>query len=343
MPVVDPNAAATGDGLFGLPHAPEEARVVLIPVPWEATVSYGAGTADGPAAILAASRQVDLLDRETGRPYESGIAMLPIPRDLRSLSDEARRQAQPVILAGGPGRDPGLRQAVAFVDDASERVNAHVDGEARRWLAGGKLVGVVGGDHSVPFGLMRALAEARPGLGVLHVDAHADLRERYEGFRWSHASIMNNVVRELPGVERLVHVGLRDYCDEEDELIRANAPRLRAYFEADLRRELQDGETWSRLAGRVVAELPREVYVSFDIDGLDPALCPHTGTPVVGGLSFAEATSLLRKLVESGRRIVGFDLCEVAPDPTGRSEWDGNVAARVLYKLIGFALRSQRD
>jgi agmatinase len=83
------------------------------------------------------------------------------------------------------------------------------------------------------------------------------------------------------------------------------------------------------------------VYVSFDIDGLDPALCPHTGTPVVGGLSFPEASGLLRTLVESGRRIVGFDLNEVAPDPEDRSEWDGNVGARVLYKEIGFALRSQ--
>lgn len=338
----DPNAAAVGGGVYGLPFTPEESRVVLLPVPWEATVSYGGGTAGAPLAILDASRQVDPLDREVGRPWQAGIAMLPISEDLRAWSDEARRLAQPVIAAGGPGGDPELRLAAETVNALSERMNAWVLEHSRRWLAAGKLVGLVGGDHSTPLGLIRAVAERHPGFGILHVDAHADLREAYEGFRFSHASIMNNVVRDVPGLQRLVQVGVRDYCDEEDQLIRDNPALLRTFFDADLKREQQDGEPWSRLCGRVVAELPREVYVSFDVDGLDPSLCPHTGTPVAGGLSFAEATALLRRLVESGRRIVGFDLNEVAPDPEGRSEWDANVAARLLYKLIGFALLSQR-
>jgi agmatinase len=336
----DPSGAASGAGIYGLDTTLGDARVVLIPVPWEATVSHGSGTANGPQAILQASRQVDLLDRETGRPYEAGLHMLEVPAEVRAWSDEARRIAQPVIAAGGPGRDPQLRQAAEAVNALGERLNARVYDEAQGLLRAGKLVGLVGGDHSTPFGLMRAVAEAHPGLGLLHIDAHADLREAYEGLRFSHASIMHNVVREIPEVARLVQVGIRDYCDEEDELIRANAPRIRTFFDADLKRELQDGESWSRLVGRIVAELPREVYVSFDIDGLDPSLCPHTGTPVVGGLSFAEATALLRHVVESGRRIVGFDLNEVAPDPAGRSDWDANVGARVLYKQIGFALLS---
>lgn len=337
----DPSSAALHDGLYGLPFTPRDARVVLVPVPWEATVSYGAGAADGPAAILKASRQVDLLDRDVGRPWETGIAMLPIPGEVRAWSDEARARAFPVIDAGGPGRDAALLEAVAAVDALGERMNAWVHEQARRLLADGKLVGVVGGDHSTPFGAIRAVAEAHPGLGILHVDAHADLRRAYEGFRWSHASIMYNVFAELPEVARIVQVGVRDYCDEEDALIQGHPERLRTFFDPDLRRQLLEGEGFARLAGRIVADLPRDVYVSFDIDGLDPALCPHTGTPVVGGLSFAEAVCLLRTLVQSGRRVVGFDLNEVAPDPSGRSEWDGNVGARVLYKEIGFALMSR--
>lgn len=335
----DPSGAALHGGIYGLPSSPEQAAVVLVPVPWEATVSYGAGTAGGPEAILRASRQVDLLDRETGRPHEAGIAMLPIPAEVRAWSDAARRLALPVIEAGGPGAS--ARRAVAEVDALGERMNAWVHAHASAWLDRGRLVGVVGGDHSAPFGAIRAVAERHPGVGVLHVDAHADLRAAYEGFRWSHASIMYNVFRELPGVPRIVQVGVRDYCDEEDRLIRDNPERLRTYFDPDLRRQQLDGEAWNRLVGRIVADLPQEVYVSFDIDGLDPALCPHTGTPVVGGLTFVEAAALFRTLVESGRRIVGFDLSEVAPDPEGRSEWDGNVGARVLYKLIGFALLSR--
>lgn len=337
----DPSAAARHGGIYGLPCEPETSRVVLVPVPWEATVSYGSGTAGAPEAILAASRQVDLLDRETGRPYEAGIAMLPIPGEVRAWSDAARRLALPVIERGGPGQDPELLRAVAEVDVLGDRMNAWVHAQASRWLGEGRIVGVVGGDHSVPFGAIRAVAEQHPGVGVLHVDAHADLRHAYEGFHWSHASIMNNVLREIPGVARIVQVGIRDFCDEEDALIRENPARLRTYFDPDLRRLLFDGESFGRLAGRIVADLPQRVYVSFDIDGLDPSLCPHTGTPVVGGLSFPEAVALLRTVAESGRRIVGFDLNEVAPDPEGRSEWDANVGARLLYKEIGFALLSQ--
>jgi agmatinase len=337
----DPSSAAVGGGIYGLPFTPEESRVVLVPVPWEATVSYGAGTSEGPRAILAASRQVDLRDRDTGRPYEAGIAMLPIPEDVRSWSDAARRRAQPVIENGGTGGRPDLEPAVAEVNALSERMNGWVQEQCAAWLGQGRIVGVVGGDHSSPLGGIRAAAEAHPGLGVLHVDAHADLRDAYEGFRYSHASIMFNVARDVAGVERIVQAGIRDYSDEEDALIRENPDRLRTYFEPDFRRQQQEGESWARLIGRLVADLPQRVWVSFDIDGLDPALCPNTGTPVPGGLSFAEAVGLLRTVVSSGRTIVGFDLSEVAPDPSGTSEWDANVGARVLYKLIGFALMSQ--
>jgi agmatinase len=338
----DPSAAAAHGGLFGLPFSPQDARVVILPVPWEATVSYGAGTANGPAAVLAASRQVDLLDRETGRPYQAGIAMLPLSAEVRELSESARAAALPVIENGGPGDDPKLLAAVADVDRLGSTLNTWVHGQIRDLLDAGKLPGVLGGDHSTPFGAIRAVAERHQGLGVLHFDAHADLRKAYEGLRWSHASIMYNVLAEIPEVARLVQVGVRDYSDEEDAFIRDNRERVTTWFDPDLRRSLFDGESWSRIALRIVASLPRDVYVSFDIDGLDPALCPHTGTPVLGGLSFPEATSLLRLVVESGRRIVGFDLTEVAPGPDG-GEWDGNVGARVLYKLIGFALMSQRS
>ncbi len=337
----DPSAPAIGGGIYGLPHTPEEAAVVLIPVPWEATVSYGAGTANGPAAILEASRQVDLLDRETGRPYAAGIAMLDDPAEVRAWSEAARAKAAPVIEQGGAHGDPALAAAVAEVNAYGDRMNGWVYETSKRWLDAGKLVGVVGGDHSVPYGLVRALSERHPGLGILHLDAHADLRNAYEGFRWSHASIMYNVVTDLPAVGRLVQVGIRDYADDEQAVIDTQKGRIQTYFDADLRRQLFEGETWRRLALRMIADLPQDVYLSFDIDGLDPALCPHTGTPVVGGLSFPEVCYLMRAVQESGRRIVGFDLNEVAPGPEG-DEWDGNVGARLLYKEIGFALLSRR-
>ena len=341
MQPIDPNAAAAPDsGIFGLPHAPEAARVVLVPVPFEATTSYGAGTADGPQAILQASRQVDLFDVETGRPYAGGIAMLPDPEPVRAWNREARAAARRVLAAAGPGDAPSeVQHDCESVNRLSAWMNAHVREMVERWLSAGKVVGVVGGDHSVAFGAIEVFAARHPGLGILHVDAHADLRREYEGFAWSHASIMENVMRRIAGIGRLVQVGIRDLCEEESERIAAASGRIHTWFDHDLASARFQGATWGEQVTRIVADLPREVYVSFDIDGLDPQYCPHTGTPVPGGLSFREATYLVGAVVRSGRRIVGFDLSEVAPDPQG-GEWDANVGARILYKLIGWTLRS---
>ena len=339
----DPNRASLPhSGIFGLPHSADEARVVLVPVPFEATTSYASGTAGGPRAILAASRQVDLFDVETRRPYEVGIAMLPESAEVRAWNETARGAARRVIeVAGDVGADPALRGALAQVNELSARLDAHLQAEVERQLERGKIVGTVGGDHGAVFGAMAAHAGRFAGLGVLHLDAHADLRHAYEGFAGSHASIMDNVCSRLPGVLRLVQVGVRDLCQEENERIAASAGRIRTFFDADLARQRFAGATWEQQVERIVGELPGKVYVSFDIDALDPALCPHTGSPVPGGLSFHEASYLLGAVARSGRRIVGFDLVEVAPDPGG-GEWDANVGARLLYKLIGWTLVSQQ-
>jgi agmatinase len=341
----DPNAAAApGSGIFGLPFTVDEARVAVLPIPFDATTSYAKGSAEGPAAILEASRQVDLFDLETGRPYEQGIAMVALPKaveaGLRRMNREATGLAAPVLQAGGVGDNPRLAALAAKADDLCERVNSFAWLNAKTLIGQGKLVALLGGDHATPFGSIQAHAEAYPGLGVLHVDAHADLRNAFEGLTWSHASIMFNVATRLPGVSRIVQVGIRDFCEEERDFVRASRGRVQTFYDAELARERLGGVTWLRQCTRIVEKLPRDVYVSFDIDGLDPALCPHTGTPVPGGLSFHEASMLVGAVVESGRRIVGLDLNEVSPGPEG-DEWDANVGARLLYKLIGWMLKSQ--
>jgi agmatinase len=337
----DPNAPASGDGVFGLPFTPEDARVILVPVPFEATTSYGGGTGAGPAAILAASRQVDLLDHETGNPYEAGIAMLPERAAVHEWNESGTAAARQFREQRDLGVPPGvLAASQAAVNALCVRLNEALQAQVHTLLQSGKIVGTVGGDHGAVFGAIAAHAAQFPGLGILHFDAHADLRHEYEGFHWSHASIMNNVVRRCPGVARLVQVGIRDYCAEERDLVRDSAGRIRSYYDADLAAERFAGATWAEQCRRIVADLPHDVYVSFDIDGLDPALCPHTGTPVPGGQSFHEASYLLGEVVRSGRRIAGFDLVEVAPDPGG-GEWDANVGARLLYKLIGWTVRSR--
>lgn len=338
----DPSAAATPDsGIFGLSTPLESSRVVVVPVPFEATTSYGGGTSKGPAAVLAASRQVDLFDYSTGRPYEAGICMLDVSKDIRRHNKKAMKEARRIIALGGRIEgDDKLERKLAKVNRRSGRVNEIVRATVAEQISAGRLVATLGGDHSAPFGAIQAHADAWPGMGVLHVDAHADLRVAYEGFTWSHASIMYNVATKIPGVAKLVQAGIRDLSEEEFNFARDSGGRVVIHHEDDVNRRRFNGESWSRIARSIVDELPGNVYISFDIDGLDPALCPNTGTPVPGGFSFAEGVALIASVVESGRRIVGVDLCEVAPDPDG-DEWDANVGARMLYKLIGYALKSR--
>ncbi|HKB80205.1 MAG TPA: agmatinase family protein [Thermoanaerobaculia bacterium] len=318
MKAFDPDAPARPkSGIYGLPFTPAEAKVVIIPVPFEATTSYGGGTSRGPAAVLAASRQVDLHDHETGRPYEAGIAMLPIPRQIVRWNADAKKIG---------------RSRVGAINRISARVNAWVYETAGALLDEGKMAVVLGGDHSVPFGAIRAYAERCPGLGILHLDAHADLRDAYEGFTFSHASIFHNVMTKIGAIGRLVQVGVRDVGDAELRMIRASKGRIVTFFDDVLAARKEEGTPWATLADEIAAELPESVYLSWDIDGLDPTLCPGTGTPVPGGLSWNEAIGLLRALRRAKKRIVGLDLCEVGP-----TEWDANVAARLLYKMLAFA------
>ncbi len=346
----DPAAAADPDsGLFGLDVPPEQARVHVHPVGFDATTSYRAGASRGPRAVLRASHQVDLFDRYFGRPYTAGIALVPAAARIEALQIEAFPRARRVIAAGGRiGDDKGLAADLAAVNGLGGALNRIVRESVEASLASGALPVVLGGDHAVPFGAMEALALRHPGLGILHFDAHADLRPAYEGFEWSHASILRNAMERLDGVTRLVQVGLRDLAEEEFEYQRASDGRISALFDDQWAEAALDG-TRRALIKRTIALLPREVYVSFDVDGLDPVLCPNTGTPVPGGLSWHDAMAFLVELAKSGRRIVGLDLVEVSPGEPAETEdglgehdsWDANVGARLLYRLIGCALATR--
>lgn len=336
----NPDGVGRKGTLFGLPFTPETAGVVIVPVPWEVTVSYGSGTAGGPMAILGASPQIDYHLPGYPEAWKTGIAMEPIPTTWAERGAALRDRTDPYIgwlEAGGDFRDPPEEYAflIEEVEAAGEQLREWLAGEAERHLEAGKLVGVLGGDHSTPLGLISALARRHETFGILQIDAHADLRVAYEGFRYSHASIMANAL-ELPQVKRLVQVGLRDVSEGEATTIREAGGRIVAHFDQQLREARFGGATWAGQCAAIVADLPEKVYLSFDIDGLDPSLCPHTGTPVPGGLQFQEALHLVREVRRSGRTIIGFDLCEVAP---GEDDWDGNVGARLLYKLSVIAAR----
>ncbi|MEO5969629.1 MAG: agmatinase family protein [Bdellovibrionia bacterium] len=343
MTSFNPNAAAPSDsGIFGLPFDEARAALVYLPVPWEVTTSYGGGTSGGPAAILAASRQVDLYDLDVLRPYEAGLYMLPESSEIITWNKTSKILAGQIIAVGGEITTSALRSDLDIVNKRGEQLNQYVYKETKRLLNDGKIVAVVGGDHSVPFGALKAIAEKHPSFGILHFDAHSDTRKAYEGFEWSHASIMHNVLEHIPQVGNLTQVGIRDICEEEIQYTHSQSKRVKTFFDRDLLRRKFLGENWNQIAEEIVSTLPEQVWISFDIDGLDPRFCPNTGTPVPGGLDLAEANYLLSVLVKSGRKIIGFDLNEVSPNTTDENdEWDANVGARLLYKLTAWTLASR--
>ena len=327
----DPNAPGKMGTLFGLPFSEDESDVVIYPVPWDVTASYHAGSSKGPQAILDASPQLDLEIFGKEPAWKRGIFMKPIERSifdecmlLREKTESFRK-----FFERGSSEEE--------YDDLIEEVNKSSKNLTKRIfentleLLEKKKVGLVGGDHSVPLGYIQALSQKHDSFGILQFDAHMDLRESYEGFDQSHASIMFNALK-VNAVSKLVQVGIRDFCEEELRLS-TESDRIKTFFQEYLRDSLFTGKSWDELCHEIVDTLPQKVYISFDIDGLDPSLCPGTGTPVPGGLSFDQAAYLLDQVANSGREIIGFDLCEVAP-MDGDKEWNANVGARMLYRLI---------
>ncbi|OUL22726.1 agmatinase [Nostoc sp. RF31YmG] len=342
-PLLDYNPSGVGEingNLLGLPFDYESANLIVFGVPWEVTVSYGAGTAKGPQRILDASTQLDLFDFDHPEGWKQGIFMMEIPQDILEKSEYYRALAGKIIERLAQGKaltdTPDLTPVLTEINRASQQVNQWLFENCQKAINDGKQVAVIGGDHSSPLGYFQALAAKYPNYGILHIDAHADLRDAYEEFEFSHASIMFNAMK-IPQISKLVQVGLRDISHDEVQIIDESHGRIVAYYDPAIKQKLYSGITWIQLCREIISQLPEFVHISFDVDGLDPKLCPSTGTPVPGGLELEQAYCLFRELVNSGRKIIGFDVCEV-----GDTEWDGNVGARIVYKLANLMDLSQQ-
>ena len=272
----------------------ERARVAVLPVPYEATVSYGGGTGRGPAAIIEASAQVELYDEELAcEPCDVGVATLP-PLDVRGVA--------PSALA------------------------ARVAPDVAKILADGKLPLIFGGEHSITPAVVEGVRRAHPEITVVQFDAHADLREEYEGERMNHACAMARVREQAPAVQ----VGIRNLSKEEAAWVARE--KLSVFFAHEMRRNPH----WQEEAlARIATE---KIYVTIDLDVFDSGVMPATGTPEPGGLGWYDVTSFLRLLAER-KRIVGFDVVELAPI-TGFHACDF-LAAKLAYKCIGYWSRGK--
>ncbi len=273
----------------------DSARFVVVSVPIEATVSYGGGTAKGPEAIIAASQQVELFDvDETNEPYRQGISTLEVP----ALMTDAHK-------------------AVEYGKEITKEI-----------LSLGKIPVVLGGEHSLSAGIAQALAEQYDDFSVLHFDAHSDLRDTYHGDIYSHASALRRLT-DIPQMKKLVQVGIRNVSNDpadgsEYDFIQANTDRIRVYYAKDM-------PAWD--LDEMIEFLGERVYLTFDVDALDPSIMPATGTPEPGGMDWYTTLAILKRAC-STRTIIGMDVVEFAPIPNFHAP--AFLVAKLLYKTIGF-------
>jgi len=333
----DPNEMAlAGNNVFGLPFTTAESDLVIIPVPWEVTVSYKKGTASAPTLVREASGQVDLYEPIAPELWKTGISLEPNAKQWVAKNKQLRAKAEKYLdmLASGKSIPAPMQKTLAEINTECRKLHTWVKKEVLHFMKEGKLVALLGGEHSTALGMIEALAEKNKRFGILQIDAHHDLRHAYEGFTYSHASIMYNALH-LPQVAKLTAVGVRDYGANEASLVQNSHGRISAFYDRDMAKKMSEGVSWKEICKNIVKTLPDKVYVSFDIDGLNPTLCPNTGTPVAGGLEYEQALYLIEQVIASGRKIIGFDLNEI-----GNGEWDANVGARLLYRLSALFAKS---
>ena len=338
----DPNVVGNpNNNIFGLPFSEAESALVLLPVPWEVTVSYGAGTSRAAEHIWKASIQVDLLDTDVPDGWKKGFYLRETNKKILLKSDYLRKEAELFIdyISKGEivGNNKFMCKSLKEINEGGVMLNNWVYEQTNELLEQGKLVGLIGGDHSTPLGYIKALAKKHGSFGILQIDAHCDLRKSYEHFTYSHASVMYNVLNEIEGVEKLVQVGIRDFCSKEWDYINNSNGRVVTYFDKDIKTRQYEGETWKQITDEIVNQLPQLVYISFDIDGLDPKLCPNTGTPVQGGFESEEILYLFKKIVASGKQLIGFDIVEVG---VGETDWDSNVGAHLLWRMCNLMVKN---
>ena len=271
--------------------------MLVLPIPLEATVSYGGGTAKGPAAIIEASQQVELYDRE---------------HDCEPAMDYGVHTLAPLDLPSDPE---------AAVDRIAEGIAAA--------LASGKLVVGLGGEHTISAGVNRGLLEASGGpLTVVQLDAHCDLRDEYDGSRYSHACVARRMLDD-ERVEQVLQLGIRSVDTEEVEFRRANPDRVRVWYTEEVHAGGWRDELIERVAGR-------RVHLTIDVDGLDPGIVPATGTPEPDGLTWTEALDVLRTTCAAAGEIAVIDCVELAPQP-GQHAADFAVA-KLVYKAMTYAI-----
>lgn len=320
--------------IFGMPKD-VSANLKLLPVAWEPTASFKKGTLNGPQAIFEASKQMDLYHPYFRKVYEGGVCWdTDLLEQTLKLNAESSPVASKVIKQIETGQTTEQND-IDFVNNQSKKLNELIYQASNN---SSQVVGLIGGDHSTPFGLIKSLSEKYNGnFSIVHIDAHFDFRSAYQGFEFSHASIMHNVKTKLKKSPNIFQLGIRDFCESEYKFALKKSTFL---LDQEMHSKLLNGKTYHDCLDELFKNLNENIYISFDIDGLSPEFCPNTGTPVPGGITYNQATYLIQYLHKKGHKLIGFDLVEVSPGKSTKygEGLDEIIAARILYEISCFAL-----
>lgn len=330
--------------IFGASTSFDEAQIVLIPVPWEVTASYGGGTSQAPEGIRESSFQMDFFQKEGQKLFNHLIHFhSDFSFEIENLNKQGLLLSQPIKANWVDNKKPSAHEqkSIDQVNQLCQQMVEKVYKKTCQVCLQGKIPAVVGGEHAVSEGIVKAIGEQYQGdYGLLHIDAHFDLRKSYQGFHHSHASVMNNILHQKFSPQKLTQVGIRDFCEEEYKFAQKDS-RIACYYDEDLSHRLFQGEPWAQICQEIASTLPHQVYISLDVDGLSWEYSPGTGTPVPGGLSFNQALYLFKELKKQNKKIIGFDVVETSygqKESLSFKEWNGNTSARLIYFLSGLAL-----
>ena len=340
----DFNSTGRSDlGLFGLGSTFEEAETGILTVPWDVTSSYRAGSSESPQKLINASSQFDLYHPDFAEFPTEGIFAYPVDMNIISKNSECRAAAKRVITAHETGAfnasEERFKNDLNIVNKGSSWLNDRIYAQAESFVSDNKLIGLIGGDHSTSYPLINVLSDYIDSFTVLQIDAHMDLRTCYQGFNFSHASVMHNSLA-LKSLKRLVQVGVRDYCAAEHQVVLESKGRIKTFYDQQLKADMFQGKSWDSLCKKIVNNCTDNVYITIDVDGLMPQYCPHTGTPVMGGLDVAQVVYLVKQLVKSKRRVIGFDMVEVNGPAHGV---DVVMGIQLFYQVAGYAWLSHQE
>lgn len=325
-------------GVFGLSFVENESRLILLSIPFELTTTFREGTLFAPPKIKDISSQIDLMNNIDSQAWEKGIYWDNTNENFfLNISTSYRPNAKKIIRYlenDNAILNDELKNDINTINNVCKNAADEISKQVKIILKNGKIPGLIGGEHSITYGAINAIKDFNDDFCILQIDAHHDLRKAYLGFTYSHASVMYNAIKDYSQINKLIQVGVRDYSEAEKNLANENE-KITTFYDFDINKQLFNDISFHKIATDIVDLLSENIYISFDIDGLQPYLCPETGTPVPGGLSYEQIEYLFYLISKTNKKVIGFDLCEVS----GLSEWDAIVGSRIMYLLSVLALR----